>query len=447
VTFEGRSLRYGELNVRADELAARLRSRGVGPETLVAVAVGRSELLVVALLAVLKAGGAYVPLDVAYPPDRQRYVLEDSQAAVLLTERALADRYADLDLAVLVADDGDTAPAPQVASSPSNLAYVLYTSGSTGRPKGVRVEHRSVVNFLHAMRQTLGMSPTDTLVAVTTYAFDISVLELFLPLTCGARVVIASRDVAHDPADLAALLDREHATVMQATPVTWQLMISDGWTGRPELTAVCGGEALPALLAEQLGGRVRRLYNMYGPTEATIWATMAEVEPGSSITIGRPLAGVTAHLLDTNLRPVPVGVPGELYLGGVCLARDYLGRPEVTAEKFARDPFGDGRLYRTGDLGKYRVDGAIEFLGRNDTQVKVRGHRIELGEIETVLGRHDAVREAVAVVRADGAEKAIVAYLTLRAGAELPGDLRDHLRVSLPDYMLPSAFVTLDPFR
>lgn len=217
--------------------------------------------------------------------------------------------------------------------------------------------------------------PAPTTPSSSSYAFDISVLELFLPLTCGARVVIASRDVAHDPADLAALLDREHTTVMQATPVTWQLMISDGWAGRRELTAVCGGEALPALLAEQLGGRVGRLYNMYGPTEATIWATMAEVEPGAPITIGRPLVGVTAHLLDGNLRPVPVGVPGELYLGGACLARDYLGRPEVTAERFVRDPFGDGRLYRTGDLGKYRADGTIEFLGRNDTQVKVRGHQ------------------------------------------------------------------------
>jgi amino acid adenylation domain-containing protein len=444
VTFEGKSLRYRELDARADELAARLRASGVGPETLVAVAVGRSELLVVALLAVLKAGGAYVPLDVAYPPDRQRYILEDSRAAVLLTERALADRYADLDLPVVVADDGGTAPVERVASSPANLAYVLYTSGSTGRPKGVRVEHGSVVNFLHAMRAALDMGPSDTLVAVTTYAFDISVLELFLPLTCGARVVIASRDVAHDPADLAALLDREHATVMQATPVTWQLLVADGWAGRDGLTAVCGGEALPAALAEQLGGRVRRLYNMYGPTEATIWATMAEVQPGAPITIGRPLAGVTAHLLDGGSRPVPVGVPGELHLGGVCLARDYLGRPEATAEKFVR--LGADRLYRTGDLGRYRPDGTIEFLGRNDTQVKVRGHRIELGEIEAVLGRHDAVREAVAVVRADGADKAIVAYLTLRAGTRAPDDLRDHLRVSLPDYMVPSAFVVLDTF-
>jgi amino acid adenylation domain-containing protein len=448
VTFEGTSVRYRDLDARADELAARLRALGVGRETLVAVAVGRSELLVVALLAVLKAGGAYVPLDVAYPPDRQRYILDDSRVAVLLTEKALAGRYADLALSVLVADDGSTVPGTveRTASSPGDLAYVLYTSGSTGRPKGVRVEHGSVVNFLHAMRGSLGMDASDTLVAVTTFAFDISVLELFLPLICGARVVIAGREVAHDPADLSALLDREHATVLQATPITWQLLISDGWAGRPELTAVCGGEALPTTLAEQLTGRVRRLYNMYGPTEATIWATMAEVEPGAPITIGRPLPGVTARLLDRDLRPVPAGVPGELHLGGVCLARDYLGRPEITAEKFVPDPFGAGRLYRTGDLGRYRADGAIEFLGRNDTQVKVRGHRIELGEIETALGRHPAVREAVAVVRADGADKAIVAYLVLHTGTEPPADLRDHLRTGLPDYMVPSAFVVLASF-
>ncbi|MEU5261589.1 amino acid adenylation domain-containing protein [Amycolatopsis sp. NPDC021455] len=454
VTFGGTSLTYQELLTRADALAARLRDHGVGPDTLVAVAVERAELLPVALLAVLRAGGAYVPLDAAYPRQRQQFILDDSGAAVLLTERALADRYAGQDLTVLLADE-PAGPQPAAtagtAASPHDLAYVLYTSGSTGRPKGVRVEHGSVVNFLRGMRERLGTGPADTLVAVTTYAFDISVLELFLPLISGGRVVLASRDVAHDPADLAALLERENATVMQATPATWQLLVTDGWTGRPGLTALCGGEALPVALAEQLTGRVRVLHNMYGPTEATIWATAAEVVPGVPITIGRPLPGVTAHLLDPGGQPVPVGVPGELHLGGACLARDYLGRPEITAERFVPDPFAadpDARLYKTGDLARHRADGTLEFLGRNDTQVKVRGHRIELGEIETVLGRHDAVRDAVAVVREDGGDKAIVGYVTLHDGAAAPSttDWRAHLRTVLPDYMLPSAFVVLEAF-
>ncbi|TDP97977.1 non-ribosomal peptide synthetase/type I polyketide synthase [Labedaea rhizosphaerae] len=456
VTCGPKSLTYKELDERAERLAGVLRAAGVGTESLVAVALERSVTLSVALLAVLKAGAAYVPLDVDYPAERQRHVLDDSGAAVLLTERKVAERYRQFDTKVVLADDdhpASTAALPTVDGA--NLAYVIYTSGSTGKPKGVRIEHRSVVNFLHGMRHRLDLDPDDTLVAVTTVAFDISVLELFLPLTCGARVVLATREVAHDPADLAALLVRERATVLQATPATWQLLVSDDWAGRPGLTAVCGGEALPAALAERLVPLVGKLVNVYGPTEATIWATMAEIASGSDpITIGKPLAGVTAQVLDQRLRPVPIGVPGELFLGGACLARDYLGRPEETAKKFVPDPYGapGGRRYRTGDLARFRDDGSLEFLGRNDNQVKVRGHRIELGEIETRLAEHPAADRAVAVVRGDGAEKAIVAYVTLTGGAAESdagpdaGQWREHLRGSLPDYMLPSAFVVLPSF-
>ncbi|GAB1510974.1 amino acid adenylation domain-containing protein [Actinophytocola sp. KF-1] len=456
VTCGSTSLTYRELDDRAERVAASLRAVGVGPESLVAVALERSVALPVALLAVLKAGAAYVPLDVDYPAERQRHVLADSGTAVLLTERAVAERYREFDVRVLLVDDEHTAPtAAPPAVGGDNLAYVIYTSGSTGKPKGVRVQHGSVVNFLHGMRERLGIGPSDSLVAVTTVAFDISVLELFLPLICGARVVLATREVAHDPADLAALLVRERATVLQATPATWQLLVSDGWPGLAGLTAVCGGEALPAALARQVVPLVDKLYNLYGPTEATIWATMAEIGPGTDpITIGGPLAGVTAAVLDNRLRPVPVGVPGELYLGGACLARDYLGRPAETAKKFVPDPSGPpgSRRYRTGDLVRFRDDGSLEFLGRNDNQVKVRGHRIELGEIESRLAEHAAVDQAVVVVRGDGAEKAIVAYVTLAPGGDIDaaepetGQWRAHLRASLPDYMLPSAFVTLPSF-
>jgi amino acid adenylation domain-containing protein len=452
VTCGSTSLTYRELDDRAERVAASLRAVGVGPESLVAVALERSVALPVALLAVLKAGAAYLPLDVDYPAERQRHVLADSGTAVLLTERSVAEKYREFDVRVLLVDDEHTAAeVTPPAVGADDLAYVIYTSGSTGKPKGVRVQHGSVVNFLHGMRERLGIGPADSLVAVTTVAFDISVLELFLPLICGARVVLATREVAHDPADLAALLARERATVLQATPATWQLLVSDDWPGLPGLTAVCGGEALPAALARQLVPLVDKLYNLYGPTEATIWATMAEIGPGADpITIGGPLAGVTAAVLDKRLRPVPVGVPGELYLGGACLARDYLGRPAETAKKFVPDPSGPpgSRRYRTGDLARFRDDGSLEFLGRNDNQVKVRGHRIELGEIESRLAEHAAVGQAVVVVRGDGADKAIVAYVTLVPGAAEPetGQWRAHLRASLPDYMLPSAFVTLPSF-
>ncbi|MGB3444311.1 MAG: amino acid adenylation domain-containing protein [Actinophytocola sp.] len=452
VTCESTSLTYRELDDRAERVAASLSAVGVGPESLVAVALERSVALPVALLAVLKAGAAYLPLDVDYPAERQRHVLADSGTAVLLTERKVAAKYREFDVRVLLTDDEHTAPAAEPPTvGGDDLAYVIYTSGSTGVPKGVRVQHGSVVNFLHGMRDRLGIGPSDSLVAVTTVAFDISVLELFLPLICGARVVLATREVAHDPADLAALLVAEHATVLQATPATWQLLVSDGWAGLACLTAVCGGEALPAALARQLVPLVGRLYNLYGPTEATIWATMAEIGHGADpITIGRPLSGVTAAVLDKRLRPVPVGVPGELYLGGACLARDYLGRPAETARKFVPDPSGapGSRRYRTGDLARFRDDGSLEFLGRDDNQVKVRGHRIELGEIESRLAGHAAVGQAVVVVRGDGADKAIVAYVTPAPGADEPetGQWRAHLRAGLPDYMLPSAFVTLPSF-
>jgi len=460
VTFEGTTLSYAELNARANLMAHRLRRAEIGPDVPVAVCLERSDRLLVALLGVLKAGGAYVPLDPSYPLERQRYVLDDSGTAVLVTEATLAGRFPQFAGEVIVCDGNwpDTDPPdtdPEPLTTLDHLAYVIYTSGSTGRPKGVRIQLASLVNLLEAMRREPGLSADDTMLALTSYAFDISTLELFLPLIAGARVVMAPRDAAYDANRLAALLEAEAVNVMQATPATWRLLIGSGWKGMPGLKAICGGEAMPVSLARDLSERVDELWNVYGPTEATVWSTAERIERGATeVTIGRPIANTQAYLLDSAMRPVPVGVVGELYLGGIGLARDYLGQPGLTADRFVPDPFrGTGRLYRTGDLGRYRRDGRIEFLGRNDSQVKVHGYRIELGEIEAVLQRHPAVRECAVAVREDDGEPAIVAYLSLRpeadegtdgAGEAGSAQWRSYLRTYLPDYMVPVAFVVLD---
>ncbi|MFG1677080.1 amino acid adenylation domain-containing protein [Micromonospora sp. NPDC049282] len=461
VTFGPTTLDYATLDARANRLAHRLRRAGVGPDVPVAVCLPRSPDLPVALLGVLKAGGAYVPVDPEYPVERQRYVLAHSGAPVLVTDPGLADRFAGFDGTVVppgAAGEPDTAPAP--SAGPDHLAYLIYTSGSTGRPKGVRVTHGAVVNTLAAMRDRPGLTRDGTMLAMASFAFDMSVPELFLPLVVGARMLLVDRDVAYDASRLAALLAAERVTLAQGTPTTWRLLIESGWTGTPGLTAVCGGEAVPAPLARQLAGRVDALWNLYGPTEAAVWATMDRITPDDTRpTIGRPIGNMRAHVLDAASHPVPVGVLGEIHLGGPGLARDYHGDPALTAARFVPDPHGGGggRLYRTGDLGRRLADGRIEFLGRGDSQVKVRGFRIELGEIEAVLRRHDAVRDAAVVVREDAGEKSVVAYLTLAggpepdAGSELTADFaadpapwRAYARTWLPDYMVPSAFVPLN---
>ncbi|MCW3842672.1 amino acid adenylation domain-containing protein [Micromonospora yasonensis] len=468
VTFGATTLSYTELNARANRLAHRLRRAGVGPDVTVAVCLHRSEELPVALVGVLKAGGAYVPVDPDYPTERQRYVLAHSGAAVLLTEADLADRFAGYAGEVLCGGDpalsGEPDTDPEPLAVPDHLAYVIYTSGSTGRPKGVRVTHGAVVNTLAAMRERPGLTGDGTMLAMASFAFDMSVPELFLPLVVGARMLMVGRDVAYDAARLADLLDAEGVTLAQGTPATWRLLIESGWAGRPGLTAVCGGEAVSAPLARQLAERVGALWNLYGPTEAAVWTTMDPVEPGfTHLTIGRPIGNMRVYVLDPQLSPAPVGVLGELYLGGAGLARDYHGDPDLTAQHFVPDPYGGGRLYRTGDLGRWLPDGRIEFVGRSDSQVKVRGFRIELGEIEAVLRQGPSVRDAAVVVREDGGEQAIVAYLALSTGAEPgadpdqgtttevtadfdvdPGPWRAFARTYLPDYMVPSAFVLLD---
>ncbi len=455
VVFGNRQLTYGDLNHRADLLALELKGLGVGPDVRVGLLVERSPEMVVALVGILKAGGAYVPLDPAFPPDRLAYMVEDSGMGVLVTHR-------DLDAALRVrpsvivrldspADEmagprGDRAEGSE--SSPEQLAYVLYTSGSTGKPKGVEIPHAAIVNFLLSMQREPGFTANDALLAVTTLSFDIAGLELYLPLITGGRVVIAGREDVVDPLRLVELMRESGCTVMQATPTTWGALVSAGWTGSPGLKALCGGEALSRDLAEALLTRCGELWNLYGPTETTVWSTLERITSAAvPVSIGRPIANTQVLVLDSHRELVPAGLVGELYIGGAGVARGYLGREELTRERFIPSPFSSGaRLYRTGDLGRWLPDGRLECLGRNDHQVKIRGFRIEPGEIESAIARHPAVREGAVVAREDGTgEKRLVAFLVAGdAAADLIDQVRALVRASLPEYMVPSEFVILE---
>jgi amino acid adenylation domain-containing protein len=458
VVFDGESMTYAALNRRANRLAHYLRTRGVGPDVRVAIAVERGLEMMVALLGVLKAGGAYVPLDPSYPAERLRATLEDSAPAVLLTQAALARRYESLDIPILSLDADAALWADRPKSNPErdgltpdHLAYVIYTSGSTGRPKGVMNLHGGVVNLLASMRESLRVDADDRLLAVTTLAFDISVLELFLPLMSGARVEILPRAASADPVLLREAIEESGATILQATPATWRLLVDGGWAGAPELRALSGGEALTAELATLVRDRVGSLWNVYGPTETTIWScaqaveTVAEGERGP-VSIGAPLANTRVYVLDSAFEPVPVGVAGELYIGGAGVARGYLNQPHLTAERFVADAYSGepgARLYGTGDRVRWLADGTLDFLGRSDFQVKIRGFRIELGEIEARLAAHPAVREATVAAREDvPGDTCLVAYWV---GEEVDDvqELRAHLSERLPEHMVPAAYVRL----
>jgi amino acid adenylation domain-containing protein len=450
------TLTYAELHRRANRLAHRLRRMGVGPDRRVGLLLERSPEAVVALLAVLKAGGAYVPLDPSFPADRLAWMMEDSGLAVLLAEeRAAAKLPAATAFPVLRLDAerevlaGESAEALPPVTLADNLAYVIYTSGSTGRPKGVAVTQRGIVSFLAAMREEPGMTPEDVLLAVATLSFDISGLDVFLPLLTGARVVIARPEEAAEGGALARRIAESGATVLQATPATWQMLLDGGEAdlGRimGRLTGLCGGEALDPAVAATLVARTRAFWNLYGPTETTVWATARRLDGGAGpIPIGRPIANVRAVLFDRDGRPAAPGAVGHLCIGGVGLARGYLGRPDLTAERFVPDPLAPApgaRLYRTGDLARFLPDGTLEYLGRADRQVKLRGFRIELGEIEAVLRQAPGVREAAVVLVEGGLqERHLAAYVVGGAGAE---DLRRFLQGRLPGYMVPATFTAL----
>ncbi|HKV09856.1 MAG TPA: amino acid adenylation domain-containing protein, partial [Thermoanaerobaculia bacterium] len=422
---------YGELSERATCLARHLRSLGIRAGDLVAVGLPRSPEMVASLLAVWKAGAAYLPVDPDLPAERRAFLLEDSGAAVFVED---------------VSGEG-SGPLPDGPLA-GDRAYVLYTSGSTGRPKGVEVTHGALANFLAAMASLHPLGEGDVVLAVTTISFDIAALELFLPLTRGARVVLADRETAADGALLARALDESGATVLQATPATFRQLLGSGWEGRPGLLLLCGGEALPRDLADRLLPAGRELWNQYGPTETTVWSTTGRVEPGvRPVSLGRPIGNTQIHVLDGNLRPVPLGSTGEVWIGGAGLARGYLGRPELTADRFRPDPFSSdpgARFYRTGDLGRFRAGGTLDFLGRTDHQVKLRGHRIELGEIEAALRLHPGVADAAVLLREERAGDArLAAFVVPRGDAPQPADFRTFLAERLPGIMVPAAWVTL----
>ncbi|WP_339494068.1 non-ribosomal peptide synthase/polyketide synthase [Pseudomonas sp. EA_35y_Pfl1_P108] len=441
--FNGQALSYDELNRRANRLAHRLIAAGVGPDVLVAVHVERSLDMVVGLLATLKAGGAYVPLDPQFPADRLAFMLEDSRAQVLLTQPHLIGHLAHRHgVQVLMVDAADAAEHnPQVEVTPEHLAYVIYTSGSTGKPKGVMVRHWALCSFTCGMADTLDFGIDARMLSLTTFSFDIFALELYVPLTVGATVLLSGQELALDPEAIIDLVHSQSANVLQATPSTWRMLME---SPRARLLhgikSLCGGEALPADLAQRMLDLQGPLWNLYGPTETTIWSAAHRLHDAQPF-VGRPIANTTFFILTAGLTPSPVGAAGELLIGGVGLARGYHERPALTAERFVPNPYGapGERLYRTGDLARYRADGAVEYIGRVDHQVKVRGFRIELGEIEACLREHAGVREAVVLADNDR----LIAYLV----SSVPDTVEAYkaaLRERLPDYMLPAHLVFLD---
>lgn len=435
VTGPDGTLTYAELGDSVARLAGRLRACGVGPETPVGLYVDRSTAMVVAMLAVWAAGGAYVPLDPSWPADRLAYMLANSGAPVLVTDRD--DRFtSEFDGVVVRPDDaGDHVHDARLTGE--HLAYVIYTSGSTGRPKGVGVPHRAVVAMLSSFVDLLALEPTDRLAAVTTLSFDISVLELLVPLVAGARVVVV--DNALDGPALRRLLIESGSTVMQATPATWRLLETAGGVPAAVQVRVCGGEAFPPDLAAALLADDAVVWNAYGPTETTVWSAAGPIDRGE-VHIGPPIANTRLYVLDPRGEPVPIGVVGELHIGGLGVTRGYHGQPALTAAKFVPDRFGGvpgARLYATGDLARYRADGLLEFLGRADHQVKVRGFRIELGEIDAALLACDDVRAAAVTTFGTGQDVRLVAYVV--------GSVDDSLlRRRLPEYMVPAKIVALD---
>jgi len=457
VVFEDKQISYRELNLRANQLAHYLQSLGVGSEVLVGLCVERSLEMVVGVLGILKAGGAYVPLDYAYPEERLAFMLQDAQVSVLLTQEKLKSGLPKHQAEIICLDTnwqsidyGLDNPTNSVTSN--NLAYIIYTSGSTGQPKGVQIQHRSAVNLLNAIAQEPGLTAEDTLLSVTSLSFDIAVSEILLPLSVGAKLVLVSREVAADSTQLLKALTTSGATFMQPTPVTWRLLLAAGWQGSPQLKMISTGEALPRDLANQLLPKGACLWNLYGPTETTIWSTGYKVTTGNkAIGIGCPLANTQIYILDSHLQPVPIGISGELYIGGEGLARGYLNRPDLTAERFISNPFSPNpksRLYKTGDLARYLPDGHIEYLGRIDYQVKLRGFRIELGEIETALLQHPVVKEAVVIIREDTPnENSLVGYIVAETGEDslqVILQLRQFLKQQLPDFMVPTIFMALE---
>jgi amino acid adenylation domain-containing protein len=470
--FGNESWTYEQLNSRADAIASMLRAAAVTRGSIVAILLDRSLDMLAGLIAVLKTGAAYLPLDLQMPRERIALCIADAQPSAILTQRSLSGQIESKACSIVLVDGNrenesslamnptPARPTP-IAGDLEDTAYLIYTSGTTGEPKGVEISQRSLVNLLAAMQTAPGFGPEDVLLAVTPISFDIAALELFLPLICGGQVVIASREEAHDPYPLASAISRSRCTVMQATPATWRTLLLSGWESALlhstdnqsiKLRVLCGGEALPRELSSRLLATGAELWNMYGPTETTIWSMVHHVETGTGletgpISVGRPIANTQAYILDAQRQQLPIGVPGELYLGGVGLAKGYRGQPELTADRFiAVESAGGARLYRTGDVAVRRADGTIEVLGRKDNQVKVRGNRIELEAVESAILRHPQVAAAAAQAWPEvTGELRLSAYVVI-AGGNSPltlADMREFLGKSLQDYMIPSDLIVL----
>lgn len=455
--FENKKLSYMELNQRANQLARYLIKKGVGPETLVGVYLERSPEIIIALLGILKAGGAYVPLDPIYPKERLAFMLQDSMTNILLTQKVLERNFFEFNGTSISLDSEwekiahESMKNVESLVQAKNLAYTIYTSGSTGKPKGVQIQHGSVVSFLKSMAKNPGLSKEDIFLSVTIITFDIAAMEIFLPLSVGACIYLVTRQTASDGEKLIQALHDSKATVMQATPATWRLLLESGWHGTKKLKMLCGGEAMTRSLANRLLEHGGDLWNMYGPTETTIWSSVLKVEKGKSpILLGPPIDNTQFHVLDRDFQPVRIGEEGELYIEGMGLARGYLNRPELEAEKFIKSPFSRtaSRLYQTGDLVRGFPDGRLEFLGRTDHQVKIRGFRIELGEIESLLSEHPSVVQCAVLAQENEAldEKLLVAYLVCPKGKipPQPDELRRWLNGKLPLYMIPSVFLIME---
>ncbi len=439
VHFNHETLTYQELNQRANQLAHHLKTLGVQPETFVGICAERSLNMLVAMLGVLKAGGTYIPLDPNYPAERLAYIVKNAELSIVITQSHLVT-FESCQTIDIEADWTTISqqPVENLANTitPQNLAYVIYTSGSTGKPKGVQVTHQGVANFLLSMQQEPGLTSRDRLLAVTTISFDIAVLELFLPLTVGACVVIAPAETVADGHRLIRLLESSQSTVMQATPATWRLLLQSEWQGNAGLKMLCGGEAMTRSLANQLLKKGGSLWNLYGPTETTIWSAIYRVEPGTEpVSIGHPIANTQIYIIETQsqrkddpITLVPTGIPGELCIGGDGVARGYFKRPDLNDEKFISDPFSEkigNRLYRTGDLARYRPDGTIEFIGRIDHQAKIRGYRVELGEVEAAISQATIVQETAVITKEDASgNQRLIAYSVPKACEETASHLQ-----------------------
>ena len=456
---QGEQLTFQELNNKANQLAHHLQSLGIKPNQFVGHCVERSLDMMIGLIGIHKAGGAYLPMDPAYPSSRLAYMLEDTQASIVVTQKKLVESLPEenRDMVVLLDTEWDkiaqhSTENPDSGVQSDNLAYVIHTSGSTGKPKGVQIPHRNAVNFLFSMQEWPGLTDQDTLLAVTTLSFDISVFDIFLPIIVGAKMIIATGDDVGDGEALASLIDAHDVNVMSVTPATWQLMVDSGWQGAKQLKVLSSGEPLPLKLAGDLLTRVGEVWNMYGPTETTIFSTGCQITSADTpIMIGRPVANTNIYILDSNLQPTPIGVPGELFIGGDGVSLGYLNRDDLTAERFIPNPFSDDPndlIYKTGDLARYLADGQIDCMGRLDFQVKVRGFRIELPEVELTLGQHESVRQAVVTAKEDQTgTKVLVAYIITEDGAALDNAvLRAHLAEQLPHYMIPSFFMGVEEY-